>query len=144
MVTYTAMALYPCWGDVDMFPLLIVGFLAVVGSKNGSYGVAANRLLDPSVAYYKPSPFTFVPRIAQPSAYSGDTFDFIFQIKGEVLPDLVFLHLGERRIPMMQVDGLWKASAMSLLTGLIFILRLMVGHRSFFLLMCWSEAHSLI
>jgi len=87
-----------------LLPLLLVAVFILVAAPN-VFKEGSSRLLQPTKAFEKPSPFRFV--IKNPSLRAIRNADFVMTVetKGNALPAEAFVEIGSERVPMQPTDN---------------------------------------
>ncbi len=87
-----------------LLPLLLVGVFILVAAPN-VFKEGSSRLLQPTKAFEKPSPFQFVIKNPSLTAIRNADFVIIIETKGSALPAEAAIEIGGERIPMQPMEN---------------------------------------
>jgi hypothetical protein len=87
-----------------LLPLLLAGVFILVAAPN-VFREGSSRLLQPTKAFEKPSPFQFL--VKNPSLIAIRNADFVLtvDVKGSALPQEAFIEIGDERVPMQPLEN---------------------------------------
>jgi hypothetical protein len=87
-----------------LLPVLLVGLFILVAAPN-ILKEGSSRLLQPTKAFEKPSPFHFV--IKNPSLIAIRNADFVMTVatEGSAFPQEAFVEIGSERVPMQPLEN---------------------------------------
>jgi hypothetical protein len=87
-----------------LLPLLLVSVFILVAAPN-VFREGSSRLLQPTKAFEKPSPFQFI--IKNPSLIAIRNADFVLtaEVKGSALPAEAYIETGSERVPMQAMEN---------------------------------------
>jgi hypothetical protein len=87
-----------------LLPLLLVGLFILVAAPN-VFRESTSRLLQPTKAFEKPSPFQFIIKNPALTAIRNSDFVVTIETKGSALPAETFVEIGSERVPMQPLDN---------------------------------------
>jgi len=87
-----------------LLPLLLAGLFVLVAAPN-VFKEGSSRLLQPTKAFEKPSPFHFI--IKNPSLIAIRNADFVLSVdvKGNALPQDAYIEVNGERVPMQPMEN---------------------------------------
>ncbi len=87
-----------------LLPLLLVAVFILVAAPN-VFKEGSSRLLQPTKAFEKPSPFQFVIKNPSLIAIRNADFTITVETKGNTLPAEAYVELGGERVPMQPLEN---------------------------------------
>ncbi len=87
-----------------LLPLILVAVFIIVAAPN-VFKEGSSRLLQPTKAFEKPSPFQFVIKNPSLTAIRNSDFVITVEAKGNALPAEAFVETGNERVPMQPLEN---------------------------------------
>lgn len=87
-----------------LLPLLLIVVVILVAAPN-IFSEASTRLLQPTKAFEKPSPFQFIIKNPSLTAIRNADFAMKVEVKGNALPQDAFIEIGGERVPMQPMEN---------------------------------------
>ncbi|MCW3121974.1 MAG: hypothetical protein JWQ38_1466 [Flavipsychrobacter sp.] len=87
-----------------LLPLVLAGVFILVAAPN-IFKEGSSRLLQPTKAFEKPSPFQFIIKNTSLTALRNADFTLTLEVKGNALPQDAYIEIGSERVPMQPMEN---------------------------------------